>query len=378
MMKNSTKNKKEKMGKKTFELKDMQKKLCIIVGTRPNFIKCGPVSRELGKKFDEVLIHTGQHYDYEMNKIFFDELDIPEPDFHLEIGSGTHGEQTGKMLKLIERVLITEKPKLVIVFGDCNNTIAGALASVKLHIPVAHVEAGLRSFDRSMPEEINRVLTDHISKLLFCPTQTSINNLKNEGIVDGVYFTYDVTVDALEYNKKIAEKSDITNHLNLNKKEYLVATVHRAGNTDNKNNLNNIVKAFCEIDEPIVFPIHPRTEKCLKSYGLYNKLNNSSVKLIAPLGYLDFLCLCNNARMILTDSGGIQKEAYILKVPCITLRKNTEWIETINDGWNILAGSNKQKIINLVNNFKPSSNQRFVFGQGNSSKIIANIISDNL
>ena len=348
-------------------------KIASIVGARPNFIKCAPLSKEIRKEFNEVIIHTGQHYDYEMNKVFFDELKIPEPDYHLGVGSGTHGEQTGEMLKRTEEVLIKEKPDLVLVFGDTNSTLAGALAASKLHIKVAHVEAGLRSYDKRMPEEINRVLTDHCSDLLFCPTETAVRNLKGEGVTNGVYLTGDVMVDALKENIEIAErKSKILDELDLKPKEYCLATVHRAENTDDFERLKNIVDAFYEIGN-LVFPCHPRTEKFLKNFGLWNGLIKN-VKVIKPVGYLDMLMFEKNARKILTDSGGIQKEAYIFKVPCITLRENTEWVETVEDGWNVLVGADKDKIIKMANEFEPKGEQRDVFGKGDASEKIREII----
>ena len=346
-------------------------KIASIVGARPQFIKASPVSKELRKKHHEVLIHTGQHYDFELSQLFFDELGIPEPDYNLDVGSFTQGKQTGKMLMGIEKVLLKEKPDFVLVYGDTNSTLAGALASVKLHIPVGHVEAGLRSYDKSMPEEINRILADHCSDLLFCPTKTAVNNLKREGIEKGVYLTGDVMMDALLYNEEIAEeKSNIIGKLGLKNKQYLVATIHRASNTDNKKNLKNIVDAFCEIDETIIFPAHPRTVKNLREYGLHEKLYKH-VKLIKPLGYLDFLKLMRNAKKIMTDSGGIQKEAYILRVPCITLRKTTEWVETLEDGWNVLVGTNKERIVKRVSEFEPSlKTHKTRFGSGNASREI--------
>ena len=351
-------------------------KIASIVGARPNFIKCAPLSRELRKEFDEIIIHTGQHYDYEMNKVFFDELNIPEPDYHLGVGSGTHGEQTGEMLKKTEEVLIKEKPDLVLVFGDTNTTLAGALAASKLHIKVGHIEAGLRSFDRRMPEETNRVLTDHCSDLLFCPTETAVENLKKEGGVNnGVHLTGDVMVDALKENIEIAEKkSKILNELDLKPKEYYLATVHRAESTDEFIRLKSIVDAFCEIKN-LVFPCHPRTEKFLKRFGLWDKLTKK-IKVIKPVGYLDMLILEKNAKKILTDSGGIQKEAYILKIPCITLRENTEWVETVADGWNVLVGANKEKIVKKANDFEPKNKQRNVFGSGDASEKIVEVIKE--
>jgi UDP-N-acetylglucosamine 2-epimerase (non-hydrolysing) len=346
-------------------------KIATVVGARPQFIKMASVSKELRKHFNEIVIHTGQHYDYEMSKIFFEQLNISEPDYHLGVGSGSHGYQTGEMLKRIEEVLIKEKPDFVLTYGDTNSTLAGALTGAKLHIKVGHVEAGMRSFDKSMPEEINRVLADHCSDLLFCSTKTAVENLKRERIVNGVDLTGDVMVDSLLYNKEIAEsKSKILNDLDLKNREYLVATIHRASNTDNKENLKNIADAFSEVDETIVFPVHPRTEKFLKEYGLHDKLK-ASVKLVKSLGYLDFLKLMIHAKKIITDSGGIQKEAYILKVPCITLRENTEWIGTVEDGWNILAGANKEKIVKMIKEFEPLlKTHKERFGNGDASRKI--------
>lgn len=346
---------------------EINMKIISVVGARPQFIKCAPVSRTIRKHHEEILVHTGQHYDPEMSDIFFEELDIPKPDYNLGIGSGTQGEQTGKMIIEIEKVLLEEKPDIVLVYGDTNSTLAGALAASKLQIKVAHVEAGLRSFDRTMPEEINRVITDHISNILFCPTDTAVMNLKNEGITEGVYNVGDVMVDALKYNQKIAEeKSTILQDLNLNSKEFLLATLHRASNTDNKKNLSSIVEAFSDVEATIVFPIHPRTRKCLKEYNLWEKILKNT-KVIPPVGYLDMLKLESNARKILTDSGGVQKEAYMLRVPCITLRDNTEWVETVEEGWNILAGADYEKIRKFIKEFEVPKKSKKMFGDGKAS-----------
>jgi len=350
-------------------------KIISIVGARPNFIKAAPISKAIRKAFEEVLIHTGQHYDYEMNKIFFDELNIPEPDYHLGVGSGMHGYQTGEMIKRIEEVLIKEKPDFVLVYGDTNTTLAGALAAVKLHIKVGHVEAGLRSFDRRMPEEINRVLTDHCSNLLLCPTKAAVENLKKEGITKRVYLCGDVMVDALRENINIAERNTkILDKMGLKPKSYYLVTIHRVENTDNFNRLSNIVDTLCKVDN-LVFPCHPRTEKCLKKFGLWDKL--SATKIIKPIGYFDMLILEKNANKILTDSGGLQKEAYMLKVPCITLRENTEWVETVEDGWNVLVGANRRRILEMVKEFNPIGEQITVFGDGDASEIIKDILVKN-
>ncbi len=353
-------------------------KLVSVVGARPQFVKCAPVSRELRRRHDEVLVHTGQHYDHGMSAVFFDELAIPEPDYNLGIGSGSHGRQTGAMLAAIEDVLLKEEPDMALVYGDTNSTLAGSLAAAKLHIPAAHVEAGLRSFDRSMPEEINRVVSDHVADLLFCPTGTAVANLRAEGVTVGVHLVGDVMLDALLYNRTIAEeRSRILADLALSEKGYCVATVHRQSNTDDRRALTRIVDAFAALDEPLVFPVHPRTVKYLKEYDLYDRLAAAPhVRLVEPLGYLDMLQVMAHARLILTDSGGVQKEAYMLEVPCVTLRENTEWVETVEDGWNVLVGTDTAAITDAVFGFAPAGRQRAVFGDGNASRKIVEIISD--
>jgi UDP-N-acetylglucosamine 2-epimerase (non-hydrolysing) len=355
-------------------------KIASVVGARPQFIKFSSVSREIRKKHEEVLIHTGQHYDYEMDKIFFDELGIPEPKYNLGVGSGSHAYQTGEMLKGVENVLLKEKPDLVLVYGDTNSTLAGALAAAKINIPIGHIEAGLRSFDKTMPEEINRLLTDHISHMLFAPTHTAVNNLKKEGITNGVYLVGDVMIDALMQTIKIAEeKTKILDILGLDAKQYLLVTVHRAENTDKKENLREIIKAILKIEERIVFPIHPRTEKCIKKYGWYEKIRSAkNVVLIKPVGYFDMLVLEKNAKKVLTDSGGVQKEAYIFKVPCITLRNVTEWVETVKDGWNMLAGPNEQRIIWAIKEFWPKGKQKNLLGDGKASVKIAALLKHDM
>jgi UDP-N-acetylglucosamine 2-epimerase len=343
-------------------------KIATVIGARPQFIKYAPLSRELRKNHREILIHTGQHYDYEMDRVFFQELSIPEPDYNLQVGSGRHGAQTGAMLIELEKILVQEKPELVIVYGDTNSTLAGALAAVKLQNSIAHVEAGLRSFDRTMPEEINRIVTDHCSDYLFCPTKTAVTNLERERVAGQIHLTGDVTVDVLSDNIEVAQRSQVLEKLGMESKGYLLVTIHRQSNTDCEPNLINIIEALLEIDEDIVLPLHPRTEKYLKAYGLYDKLREN-IRLIKPLGYLDFLKLMSSARKILTDSGGIQKEAYILGVPCITLRENTEWVETVENGWNILAGTDRERIVRTVREFEPEGEPAEVFGRDASVKI---------
>ncbi|MDK2891258.1 MAG: UDP-GlcNAc3NAcA epimerase [Methanoculleus sp.] len=349
-------------------------KIVSIVGARPQFIKCAPVSRELRKEHEEILVHTGQHYDHGMSEVFFEELRIPRPDYNLGIGSGTHGRQTGAMLGAIEGVLEIEKPDMVLVYGDTNSTLAGALAAAKLHIPAAHVEAGLRSFDRSMPEEVNRVLTDHASDLLFCPTATAVANLATEGITKGVHLVGDVMVDAMNYNRTIAEeRSRILEDVGVEPGDYLVATVHRPSNTDSPENMAAILGALGEADRSVVFPVHPRTRKFLREYGLLAEMPEN-IRVIEPLGYLDMLRLMAQAEKILTDSGGVQKEAYMLGVPCITLRENTEWVETVEAGWNVLVGAERERIISMIREFAPAGDQFPLFGNGQAAAVIAKII----
>ena len=351
-------------------------KIISIVGARPQFVKAAPLSKELRKNFREILLHTGQHYDHNMSPIFFKELSIPKPDYNLGIGSGSHGEQTGKMLGAIEKILLKEAPDLVLVYGDTNSTLAGALAAAKLHIPIAHVEAGLRSYNRKMPEEINRVVVDHLSDLLFCPTETAVSNLKLEGITRGVFNTGDIMLDSLSSSLKAAQRqSRILEKLNLKPKTYLYATVHRPENTDNRRNLKNILDAFGGSGKTIVFPVHPRTKAAIKNLKFKIK-NLPNVKFIDPVGYLDSLQLQVNAKKVLTDSGGIQKEAYVLKVPCITLRTETEWKETVKDGWNVVVGASKEKISDSIKNFSPKGKQNNYFGTGDSVSKIVKIISN--
>ncbi len=423
-------------------------KIISIVGARPQFIKVMPLIRAIEKynksgnprlswssnprvlrtQIQHILVHTGQHYDYEMSKVFFDELNIPEPDYNLGVGSGFHGQQTGEMLKRIEKVLIKENPDWVLVYGDTNSTLAGALAAKKLHIPLAHIEAGLRSYNREMPEETNRVLTDHCSDILFCPTENAVKNLKKEGftniinngklvkfssklpnnqITQSPYLPSprplwerervrgklpnnpitqspivinvgDIMYDALLMCLPIAEKkSKILHKLNLKPKEYYLATIHRAENTDNTDRLKNILKALIEISKhkPVVFPIHPRTRKRSKSFDI--SLPTSNFLLINPVSYLDMLILEKNALEILTDSGGVQKEAYLLKVPCVTLREETEWIETVEAGWNKITGFDYSKIIKNSMANCPKRNYDSFYGWGNTSDTIATILYRN-
>jgi UDP-N-acetylglucosamine 2-epimerase len=307
-----------------------------------------------------------------MSTVFFEELNIPEPDYNLGVGSASHGKQTGEMLERIESVLLEEEPELVLVYGDTNSTLAGALAAVKLHIPVAHVEAGLRSFNRAMPEEINRVLTDHASDVLFCPTDTAVQNLSAEGMTSGVHNVGDVMYDALLYNIEIAQqRSHILDQFQIMPEEYLLVTAHRPRNTDHRDRLLSILDALNQIDDSIIFPAHPRTQKAIEELDYRF---DPHIRLIEPVGYLDMLVLAKHARKILTDSGGVQKEAYLLGTPCITLREETEWIETLSDGWNTLAGADRERIVTLVEHHTPEAERQPVFGDGQASQKILAIL----
>jgi UDP-GlcNAc3NAcA epimerase len=378
-------------------------KIVTIIGARPQFIKAAPVSRAIrnynlkkpASQINEIIVHTGQHFDADMSDIFFKELDIPRPDYNLGINSASHGAMTGRMLEKIEEILIKEKPEWVLVYGDTNSTLAGALAAVKLHIPVAHVEAGLRSFNREMPEEHNRVLTDHCADILFCPTETAVNNLRNEGFtnivndgklvesIDSSLFAPhaspltlnvgDTMYDSvLQFVSSARQKSTIINDLGLKPKDYLLATIHRPYNTDVPENLLNILSAFIEIGKPVVFPVHPRTKRKIAALNnaLQEKGVSNNVLSIEPVGYLDMLVLEENAHLILTDSGGMQKEAYFLGVPCVTFRPETEWVETVEAGWNVVVGANRKKIVNAVNSFKPNDKRPDLYGDGRAGERI--------
>lgn len=384
-------------------------KIVSIVGARPQFIKIAPFVHLIKKhnklnsklKIRHLIIHTGQHYDYDLNKIFFDELGIPEPDCKLDVGSGSHGWQTGEMIIRLEKVLVKERPNWVLVYGDTNSTLAGALASTKLHIPIAHIESGLRSYNKKMPEEINRVLTDRCSDILFCPSDNAIKNLRKEGftniinngkLINCSSFTSknknirlplvvnvgDIMYDAMLICLEIAEKkSAILEKLKVHPKEYFLVTIHRAENTDNKDNLKNIIEALKEISKrnPVIFPIHPRTKKVLKNFNL-SLSDCKQIDLIDPVSYFDMLVLEKNAKKILTDSGGMQKEAYLFNVPCITLRNETEWGETVENGKNVLVEANKNRILNATLNSSLITNKpsQFLYGDGQAVEKILNCL----
>ena len=307
-----------------------------VIGNRPQFIKAAAVSRLLREHHDETLVHTGQHYDDEMSQVFFEELSVPAPDVELGVGSGTNTVQTARMLTALEPVL-ANRPDMVLVYGDTNSTLAGALAAAQAQVPLAHVEAGMRSFDRAMPEELNRVLTDHASDVLFCSTETAVANLEKESAVGAIHLVGDVMADvSLAFAPIAADRSRALEELGLDAGDYLLVTAHRAGNVDLPDRLEALVALIEALPGKVVFPLHPRTAKRVDETGLRDRLAAAAI-LTPPLGYLDFLELARNARAVLTDSGGVQKEAYLLETPCITLRDTTEWVETVDAGWNVLV-----------------------------------------
>ncbi len=347
-------------------------KIVSIVGARPEFIQAAPLSRELRKNHTELLVHTGQHYDYRMSQTFFDELGIPAPDYNLEVGSGSHGRQTAEILTRLEEVLLKEKPDLVIVRGDTNSTLAGALAASKMQIACAHIEAGERSFDRTMPEEINRLVADRLADLFFCVSHTAVEHLAADGISEQVYWVGDVMLDAMLANHGLAlAKSSIMRQYSLSVKSYVLLTIHRAANTDNPERLAKIVAAVNASKEPVIFPAHPRTRKALENFGL---AFDGHVRVIDPVGYFDMMILEENARLIATDSGGVQREAYFAGVPCITLRDETEWVETVQAGWNRLVGVEPEQVLQAWSSFQPPAVRPPIFGDGKASQKIVEIL----
>ena len=346
-------------------------KVVTIVGARPQFVKAAAISRELRKRHEEILVHTGQHYDYEMSGVFFDGLKIPPADVNLGVGSGSHGAQTGAMLKGIEDVLVAERPDYLVIYGDTNSTLAGALAASKLGVPVAHVEAGLRSFNRRMPEEVNRVVADHLSDMLLCPSETAVTNLAAEGISKNVHVVGDVMLDVLNWAKDELRTRSVESFRGLGRQSYVVATVHRSENTDDLARLGGILRALDAIDEPVVFPVHPRARKIINGAGFQLKPH---VQLVEPLGYLEMVGLTSSARLVLTDSGGLQKEAYWLGVPCVTLRDETEWVETVQAGWNTLAGADTAAILEAVRSFDPEPSRPSLYGDGRSAGVCVSLL----
>ena len=349
-------------------------KIISIVGARPQFIKLAPLSKALQKHHTEIIIHSGQHFDREMSGSFFNDLNIPEPKYNLGIKGGNHGEQTGKMLVALEEVIIKEKPDLIIVFGDTNTTLAGALTGAKLHIPVVHVEAGLRSFNKQMPEEINRIVADHTSDYLFAPTQTAMKNLNTENLGSKSYLTGDIMVDALCSAVQRAQDSRILEKYDLKADDYYLLTLHRPYNVDDPEKLLNILTDLSKLSKKVIFPVHPRTKKILENQATQSISHSfdHSLKFINPIGYLDFIKLQSHAHKIITDSGGIQKEAYILKKPCVTLRSETEWVETVEAGWNLLVNpGTENNITRRIESFKPSHRYENIFGKNIGERMVA-------
>ena len=346
-----------------------------IVGARPQFIKAGPVSSALRSRHHEILVHTGQHYDPRLSEVFFSELGIPAPDHHLGVGSGPHGRQTGRMLGAIEEVCVAEQPDWVLVYGDTNSTLAGALAAVKLGIPVAHVEAGLRSFNRSMPEEHNRILTDHCADLLLCSTPAEAEQLAREGVRATVEVVGDVMVDALRIHGAAARERDLEARWGVRSGAFCLATIHRPYNTDDPVRLAAILGALRDIGDPVLLPLHPRTRRRIAEHGLDVRDESEGLRFIEPVGYLDMLALEQGARLVLTDSGGVQKEAFCFGVPCVTLRPETEWTATVSSGWNVITDADPQRILAAANGQRwPTGRPPAVYGDGHAAERIVRAI----
>lgn len=350
-------------------------KVVSIVGARPQFIKAAPVCRALRERHTEVLVHTGQHYDYAMSEVFFEELGIPAPDVNLAVGSGSHAQMTAEMLGPIEALFLEQRPDVVLVYGDTNTTLAGGLAAAKLNIPVAHVEAGLRSFDRTMPEEVNRVVVDHLSDVLLCPTTTAVENLRAEGVTRGVDLVGDVMLDTARTFAEGRDPAPVLAEFGVERGGYYLATVHRASNSDDAGRLGAIVDAFTALGLPVIWPVHPRTSKNLATFQLEERLLRSGdVRAVAPVSYRETVALLGNAAALLTDSGGMQKEAYFLGVPCVTLRDETEWVETVETGWNTLAGADTERILAAVAAIARPAARPDVYGDGHAAeKVVASL-----
>ena len=377
-------------------------KIVTVIGARPQIIKAAALSRAIKEHFkkevDEVIVHTGQHYDDNMSQVFFDELGIPQPDYNLGVGSASHGVQTAKMIEGIEEILLKEKPDYLVLYGDTNSTLAGAIAASKIHVPIVHIEAGLRSFNKSMPEEINRICCDHCSTLLFSPTATGFKNLINEGFnpdnkrrftIDnpGIYHCGDVMYDNSKYFANIADKkSQIVDKDGLRGIDYVLCTIHRDNNTDQPERLNAIFKALLKISESkmVVLPLHPRTSKLLNTNlekDLYDKItNNKNIKILPPASFLDMIVLERHAQMVVTDSGGVQKEAFFFQKPCLILRSETEWKEIVECGAAVITDADENKIIDSFNNFVENLPHKFpeIFGDGKAAEFICKEMLENL
>lgn len=352
-------------------------KIVTILGARPQFIKASVVSSAFKKAgIDEIIIHTGQHFDSSMSDVFFQDLNLPQPQYHLNIHSLNHGAMTGRMMEKIEEVLLENSTDHICVYGDTNSTLAGALVAAKLHIPLAHIEAGLRSFNRQMPEEVNRVVTDHLSQLLFAPTSLAVECLQKEGVFAGIHLVGDVMMDSvLSYQAKAKQTSDVLKENNLIANKFYLATVHRPSNTDEPKRLSSILKSLTKLDLPVVFPIHPRTQAQIQKMGLSHYLENYSIVPIPPVSYLDMLMLESNCKAVITDSGGMQKEAYLFGRPCLTLRNETEWKETVEVGWNQLV--QPEDLCQAISNFTAPIETPALYGQGDASTKIAQILSSS-
>ncbi|WP_135807142.1 non-hydrolyzing UDP-N-acetylglucosamine 2-epimerase [Halorussus marinus] len=351
-------------------------KVLTVVGARPQFIKAAAVSRELRERHEEVLVHTGQHYDEEMSDVFFEELGIPEPDANLGVGSDDHGAQTAEMLVGLEDLIASERPDAVLVYGDTNSTLAAAIAAAKMDPALAHVEAGLRSYNREMPEEINRVLTDHAADRLFAPSARAVENLAAEGVTDGVRDTGDVMYDAVLWARdRATDRSTVLDDLGVDPGEYVLATVHRAANTDDPDRLAAVLDALAADSREVVFPAHPRTVNRMREYGLYDEARDR-LTLTDPVGYLDFVRLQDAAAVVATDSGGVQKEAFFLDTPCVTMREETEWRETVAAGWNTLVGADGEAISRALASADPPADKPQPYGDGTAAAAIVDGLDD--
>ncbi|HET9095595.1 MAG TPA: UDP-N-acetylglucosamine 2-epimerase (non-hydrolyzing) [Candidatus Baltobacteraceae bacterium] len=347
-----------------------------VVGARPQFVKAALLSAEMARRgVHEIVVHTGQHYDRDMSEVFFEELALPAPSHHLGVGSGGHGEQTGEMLKRLEPVVQQEQPDWLLIYGDTNSTLAGALVGAKLHVPVAHVEAGLRSFNRAMPEEINRVVADHVSRLLLVPSRHAADQLEREGITHGVHVVGDLMVDlALQIAARLPAQPPILERLGVRSGGYYTATIHRASNTDDPQTFARLIEGLRGLDMPVVFPVHPRTRAIAAQAGAGV---NDNIVLCSPLAYAEMLGLLRHSAALFTDSGGLQKEAFVLKIPCVTLREETEWLDTLEDGWNVLAGSDPRKIVQAARRILPVR-QSTPFGDGTAARRIVDALAYGL
>jgi len=348
-------------------------RIVTVVGNRPQFVKAAAVSRLLRERADELIVHTGQHYDDDLSRVFFDELSVPAPDRELNAGGGTNTAQTARILAALEPVLAELLPSLVLVYGDTNSTLAGALAAAQAGIATGHVEAGMRSFDRSMPEELNRVLTDHASELLLCSTETAMRNLEHEGVRGESHLVGDVMADvSLAFRDIAEERSQILDQLGLDPGSYLVVTAHRAGNVDRPERLEALVALLEALPPPVVLPMHPRTRERLEAAGLMDRLDG--IKVVPPLGYLDFMKLARHASAVLTDSGGVQKEAYLLGVPCVTLRDTTEWVETVEAGWNTLVDLDPAAALAALDR-PPPADRPELYGGGHAAERVCEVLA---